>query len=186
MRVRLSHGNARDINVSYDTYQIAREYESDIRNSRLRRRGGDRGGNKPKLPDGIFRGRPYVKEFYRTGEDGESYYFKFEIWREQNYLDDGNGGTHGFGYFIHIEDAPYFGYASQRLHEFHIIHTSSDHHICWNKVIENFDEANAVMFVWVNRYCDLIDVLKKDNSISEERLVQRANKRHVLPSGTFR
>ena len=193
LRVRFSHGNARDINVSYETYQVAQEFERNIeysfirknRNSNDVKRGGN--GNKgPKLPDGTFRGRPYIKEFKRTGKDGEEYFFKFAIYKENNYLDDGNGGTTGFGYFIHIEDAPYFRYASEKLHEFHMIRTNYDYHICWDKIIEGFEEANAVMYVWVNRYAELIDVLKKDNSISESQLVRKANKKHVLPSGTFR
>lgn len=138
------------------------------------------------MPDGTFRGKPYIKEFLRKGKDGEDYLFRFKVYRENNYLDDGCGGATGFGYFIHIETAPYLNYALERLHEFHIIKATYDNHICWNKIIENFDEANAVMYVWVNRYAELIDVIKKDKSISESKLVSRANKKHVLPSGTFR
>ncbi len=192
LRVRFSHGNARDISVSCETYQTAREWESKIQYSSIRgnrnnsRVGNGAGKKTPKLPDGTFRGKPFVKEFKRIGKDGEEYFFKFAIYKENNYLDDGQGGTNGFGYFIHIENAPYFQYASNKLHEFHMIKTSYDYHICWNKIIENFDEANAVMYVWVNRYAELIDVLKNDNLISEHELNKRANKKHVLPSGTFR
>ena len=189
LRVRFSHGNARDINISYETYQVAKAFERDIERSYLRKNGGNGGGHvkkQPKLPDGGFRGKPYIKEFRRTGKDGEDYFFRFEVYKENNYLDDGYGGATGFGYFIHIENAPYLNYALERLHEFHIIKARYDNHICWNKIIENFDEANAVMYVWVNRYAELIDVLKKDKSISESQLVSRANKKHVLPSGTFR
>ena len=196
LRVRFSHGNARDIDVSYETYQVAKEFESNIENSSIRKNREENSGGKhdgvghgykqPKLPDGTFRGKPYIKEFKRTGKDGEEYFFKFAIYKENNYLDDGNGGTHGFGYFIHIEDAPYFRFASDKLHEFHMIRTNYDYHICWNKIIEGFDEANAVMYVWVNRYAELIDVLKKEQSISDKELVRKANKKHVLPSGTFR
>lgn len=192
LRVRYSHGNARDIAISYETYQIVLNYQNDIENSRIRRRNS--GGysnnsgrhNTPKLPDGTFRGKPYIKEFVRKGKDGEEYFFRFSIYRENNYLDDGYHGTTGFGYFIHIDAAPYWNYAKERLHEFHLIRTPYDYHICWNKIIEGFDEANAVMYVWVNRYADLLDVLKKDKTISEQELVSKANKKSVLPSGTFR
>ena len=194
LRVSFSHGNARDIKCTYETYHIAKNFESDVRRSPIRknRYGGNNsgkngGGNKgPKLPSGTFRGKPYIKEFRRTGEDGEEYFFRFAIYKENNYLDDGHGGTRGFGYFIHIENAPYFEYASQRLHEFHMIKTDYGFHICWSDVIEEFDKANAVMFVWVKRYAQLIDELKKDRSISDSELLRRANKKHVLPSGTFR
>ncbi len=192
LRVRFSHGNARDISISYETYEVVQNFERDIANSSLRK---NRGGNshngrtekkQPKLPDGTFRGKPYIKEFKRTGQDGEEYFFKFEVCRENNYLDDGYGGTTGFGYFIHIVDAPYLNYALTRLHEFHIIRAYYDNHICWNKIIDNFEEANAVMYVWVNRYADLIDVLKNDSSLSEDQLVRTADRKHILPSGTFR
>ena len=189
LRVRMAHGNSRDINISFDTYNLVRDFEHRISSSYLRKNGSNGGKRRaePKLPDGVFRsGKPYIKEFFRTGNDGEQYYFKFAVYKETNYLDDGNGGAYGYGYFIHIENAPYFQYASERRHEFHIISTSTDYHICWNKVIEGFEEANAVMYVWVNRYADLLDVLKKDKSISESALIKKANRKSVLPSGTFR
>lgn len=189
LRVRFSHGNAKDIKVSFDTYQIVKNYERDIRHSSIRLDGSHGkyySRRKPKLPSGTFRGRPFIKEFRRTGKDGEEYHFRFEICKENNYLDDGMGGTAGFGYFIHIIDAPYFSYASQRPHEFHIITTNYDYHICWDKVISGFEEANAVMFVWVNRYVELIEVVKRDKTISERKLLKMADKKHVLPSGTFR
>lgn len=198
LRVRLSHGNARDISVSYETYQIVKKFKNDIIRSNIRNnRSNFSGGScrdaswtrnvKAKLPPGEFCAQPYVKEFYRKSKtNGEEYYFKFKIYRETNYLDDGYGGKDGFGYFIHIIDAPYLNYATDRLHQFHIISTRTDYHICWNKVIDNFEEANAVMFVWVNRYCDLIDIIKEDSSISESQLNARANKKNILPIGTFR
>ena len=49
LRVRFSHGNARDINVSYETYQVAQEFERNIEYSFIRknRNSNDvkRGGN---------------------------------------------------------------------------------------------------------------------------------------------
>ena len=109
LRVRFSHGNARDINISYETYQLVRDFLNDIERSSLRKNGNNGGYEKkqPKLPDGVFRGKPYIKEFHRTGKDGEDYFFRFEVHKENNYLDDGFGGDTGFGYFIHIKNAPY-------------------------------------------------------------------------------
>lgn len=188
LRVRYSHGNARDISVSYETIQVVLQFKDDISYSNVRKNngGGSSKNGGVKLPSGTFRMAPYIKEFIRKGKDGEEYYFKFAIHKEYNYLDDGYGGTHGYGYFIHIIDAPYFSYAYNRGHEFHILSGSGERYICWNKIIDDFKEANAVMFVWVNRYCDLIDVLKKDITISEEKLNARANRKNVLPAGTFR
>ena len=166
LRVRYSHGNARDIAISYETYQIVLNYQNDIENSRIRRRNGggysknSRGRNAPKLPDGTFRGKPYIKEFVRKGKDGEEYFFRFSIYKEKNYLDDGNGGTTGFGYFIHIDAAPYWNYAKERLHEFHLIQTSYEYHICWNKIIESFDEANAVQRYAKTRFFRYLCTLK--------------------------
>ena len=101
-------------------------------------------------------------------------------------MDDGKGGTRGFGYFIHIQNAPYWNYAKERLHEFHLIRTPNEYHICWNRIIDDFEQANAVMYVWVNRYADLLDVLKKDHTISDQELVKKANRKSILPVGTFR
>lgn len=139
-----------------------------------------------KLPSGTFRSLPYVKEFNRVGKDRENYYFQFHIYNEYNYLDDGNGGRNDYGYFIHIINAPYLNYALDRLHEFHIIHGTFENHICWNKPIQSFEEANAVMYVWVKLYSKLIDVLKENRTISSNELIRKADNRGMLPTGTFR
>ncbi len=43
LRNRFSHGNARDINVSYETYQIAKSFENKIKKSSLRKNGNNNG-----------------------------------------------------------------------------------------------------------------------------------------------
>ena len=97
LRIRFSHGNARDISVSRQTLNIVYNFENKIKYTNLRKH-----LKNVRLPDGGFRGRPYIKEFIRKGGDGENYYFKFAIYKEKNYLDDGYGGDTAFGYFIHI------------------------------------------------------------------------------------
>ena len=91
LRVRFSHGSARDISVSYETYRIVQEWESNIRYSRLR---GRRNYNKKlKLPDGAYRSQPFNKEFNMIGFEGRKYYFRFQIvyeYQERAYDD----GTH--------------------------------------------------------------------------------------------
>ena len=199
LRVRFSHGNARDIAVSYETYNIVRMWEQDIRYSSLRKNRGQfderyshntsrrkHHYHTPEMPLGGFRCAPYIKTFKRVGNDGEEYRFKFAIYKENNYMDDGNGGTYDYGYFIHIEEAPYLNYALEHLHTFHIISCKYECHICWNKNIERFDNANAVMYVWVNRYVEMIDAIKETSSISESQLLRRADRKQILPRGTFR
>ena len=160
LRIRLSHGNARDISVSSETNDIARSFLNKIQRSSM-----VKGKRNINIPDGGFRGKPFIKTFNWNGEDGRTYHFEFSIHNEYNYLDDGYGGDHATGYFIHIDEAPYLDYALGHLHEFHIIRTNADNHICWNKNIESFEEANAVMFVWVKRYVALlIEIMKEKHS----------------------
>lgn len=179
LRVRFSHGGARDISISNSTLQIAEQFLRAIKGSTTRRVKKD-----PVLPDGTFR---WFKEFFWDGVNGLKYRFAFDIVNENNYMDDGNGGRYADGFFIHILDAPYFSYASERLHTFHLIKVGADKfHICWNKPIKTFQEANAVMFVWVKRYAAMIDDIIKEKESSEEELIRKANKRALLPVGTFR
>ena len=193
LRNIIAHGNARDINVTYEKMSVVMDFEKCISSSFLRnnRYGKNGGGNSkhaggPKLPKGTFRAKPFIKEFTRNGFDGEQYFFRLEIRKENNYLDDGFGGNTGFGFFIHVLDAPYLQFTSDMLHEFHMIRADTGFHICWNKIINSFQDANAVMYVWVNRYAKLLDDMKKNRFISENKLVAKADKKRVLPSGTFR
>lgn len=181
LRIRFAHGNARDVSVTRDTYGVALKYLNTITTSRLRK-----SKNKVELPYGTYRSQPFIKEFNYQGQSGRNYNFKFKIVYERNYLDDGFGGTYGTGYFIHILRAPYYDYALENLHTFHIIRTSYDNHICWNKVIDSFREANAVMFVWVKRYVAVLEELYKNRNIEEDQLMKRVNKTAKLPAGTFR
>jgi hypothetical protein len=137
--------------------------------------------SRPMLPEGTF--RSYVKEFQWNGTQGRSYSFRFRIVEEVNWIDDGNGGRNDQGFFIHIEKAPCFDLVKEQenyLHHFHMIETNDDYHICWNKPIENFQEANAVMFVWLKHYVTQLEGIL-DNG--EPAYVQGTQ---ILPTGTFR
>lgn len=196
------HELAQVIRINQETYRQTERFESAIRRSGIRNNGNPnngyhkyqsssknhrQGGGKVRLPDGGFRaGRPYIKQFQRKSKDGKTYNFKFSIYKETNYLDDGNGGATGFGYFIHIDDAPYLSFALNNLHTFHIIRCMSECHICWNKLIESFNEANAVMLVWTNRYAKAMDEAKKNRQFDDRNFHTRAKARGNLPAGTFR
>jgi len=131
LRVRFSHGNAKDICVSRQTLDTARKYLSAINRSHISR---ERKHGSVKIPYGGFRA-PYIKEFNWQGSDGNTYHFKFEVVNERNYIDNGSGGTYADGYFIHIIRAPYYSFALNHLHEFHIIRGAYENHICWNRPI---------------------------------------------------
>ena len=115
-----------------------------------------------------------------------NYYFYFKICYEYNYIDDGYGGRNDTGYFIHILEAPYYDYALGDLHKFHIIKGIGENHICWNKAVQNFQEANAIMFVWVKRYVAVIEEIMKNREIREDELMNRVNRKASLPAGVFR
>ena len=181
LRVRYSHGNARDIFASNKTIAIVMEFLNKIRLTRLYKK-----RTIPYIPDDGFRAEPYYKEFNWKGEDGKSYYFFFKICYENNYIDDGYGGKYDTGYFIHILMAPYYEYALGDLHKFHIIQGSGENHICWNDVVTDFQKANAIMYVWVKRYVAVLEELMKNREISEDALMKRVNKKASLPAGTFR
>ena len=183
LRVQIAHGGASDINISFGTYSNVCDFEGDIKNSRLR--------NEKKdvcLPSGTFRGQPYVKTFNRVGADGSNYNFKFSIRWENNEYDNGKyeGLASGTGYFIHIDNAPYLEYAIAHPHEFHIIYGDVERYICWSKIIDNFEDANAIMYVWVNRYVEVLDAHKEKKLVNVGEIDMKANRKNVLPTGTFR
>lgn len=114
LRIRMAHGNAKDIFISDETYWVANEFYNNIQTSGLFKT-----RKNVRLPEGTFR-TPY-KRFHLQGQDGNFYDFKLSVVYEYNYFDNGIGGDYGTGYFIHILEAPYYNYALQYLHEFHII-----------------------------------------------------------------
>ncbi len=151
--------------------------------------GNRRRGRKPQLPSGTFRApRDFHKSFNWVGSDGNTYYFDFTIKYEQNCLDNGYGGAYATGYFIHINKAPRLDVARELGHYFHIIKSGAyDQYICWNKALDDFQEANAVMIVWVKRYVAFIIELKKYNfDLSEEEVMRKVHNKGILPTGTFR
>ena len=181
LRVRQAHGNARDIVVSRTTCEIARQYLACLRKSKLFKK-----KQKHTLPkEGGFCAQPFYKEFKWQGSDGQSYTFNFEICYERNYIDDGKGGTYADGYFIHILNAPYYRYALDHLHTFHIIKATHDNHICWNTSITDFETANYVMMVWVKRYVMALEEIMRGNEVNEKNLMKKINKKASLPTGIF-
>lgn len=184
LRVRFSHGSARDISISSSTLGKAYNFLRDIRNSNLRKR-----KNTPNLPDGTFRA-PYVKEFHWDGYEGRRYDFKFHIVKEyqKRSYDDGTR-FEGHGFTIYVKEAPYKDWCLEHNteHEFHFYASPYDNpSICWNTLITDFEQANAVMFVWVKRYSIILDRLFQDKSINEYSLRRSSDRKGILPTGTFR
>ena len=189
LRVRYSHGNARDIQISSETYYIVKEYERNISRSRLRRQRIQQAHTQIRLPAGTFRSYPYYKSLDLSGQDGRSYHFRFGIVEEyqKRAYDDGTR-FEGTGYTIYVLDAPYESWCLQnnRIHEFHFYDEhSSEPSICWNRLITSFSDANAIMLIWAKRYVKILDRVLSSRSIDMSRIDQCAN-RHILPSGTFR
>ena len=185
LRVRFSHGAARDIHISDETLHNAECFYNDVQNSRLRKR-----RQAPKLPDGTFRSKPFVKEFRWKGYGEKEYYFRFMIVQEyqKRAYDDGTR-FEGYGYTIYVKDAPYMHWCIEHNREygFHFYNAPVDSpSICWNKLITDFADANAVMVTWSNRYKTILDKLLQNKSIDESKLNRASQRRGILPTGTFR
>ena len=70
----------------------------------------------------------------------------------------------GFGYTIYVKEAPYKNWCLEHNseYEFHYYAAPINNpSICWNRLITDFQDANAVMMVWVKRYCKILDNLSE-------------------------
>ena len=185
LRNMLGHPGSTRINVSDSTISNAHDFLSDIRSSNLRKQ-----RKQVTLPKGTFRANPYVKEFHWKGYEGRSYDFRFHIVKEhqKRAYDDGTR-FEGFGYTIYVKEAPYKNWCLEHNseYEFHYYAAPINNpSICWNTLIENFSEANAVMYEWASRYTKILDRLLRNKSIDERKLNQASRRRGILPTGTFR
>ena len=185
LRVPYSHGAARDIYISNQTYNDAKHFFNDIRSSRLRKR-----FNTPRLPKGTFRANSYTKEFSWNGNNNTKYYFRFEIVQEyqKRVYDDGTR-FEGYGYTIYVKEAPYKEWCIKhnREYEFHYYTLPENNpSICWNRLITNFSDANAVMVTWANRYKTILERLFQNKTIDVSKLNKSSYRRGILPTGTFR
>jgi molybdopterin/thiamine biosynthesis adenylyltransferase/proteasome lid subunit RPN8/RPN11 len=127
---------------------------------------------------------PYVKElvFQRNGYD---YYFKFHIVREyQNRKFDNGVSFSGYGFSIYVIDCPDYDWAVDNYFDFHFYRASPRDvynknwtpSICWSSNIVNFEDANAVMYVWAKRFMNIY--LGGGNT--------RFKARPKIPEGSFR
>jgi hypothetical protein len=126
----------------------------------------------------------YIKElvFQRNGNE---YYFKFNIVREyQDRKFDNGEQFKGFGYSIYVIDCPDYYSSLEKFYDYHFYNASpTDPYdknctpsICWDKNILNFDEANAVMYVWAKRFINIYLGFGKNKYKSQPR----------IPEGSFR
>ena len=185
LRNMIGHPGSTRISVSDSTISNARYFLSDIRSSNLRKQ-----RKQVKLPEGTFRANPYVKEFHWKGYEGRSYDFRFLIVKEhqKRAYDDGTR-FEGFGYTIYVKEAPYKNWCLEHNseYEFHYYAAPINNpSICWNTLIDDFSEANAVMYEWASRYTKILDRLFRNQSIDERKLNQASRRRGILPTGTFR
>ena len=185
LRNMVGHPGSTRICVSDTTIYNAKRFLNDIRNSNLRKH-----RKNVKLPDGTFRSNPYVKEFYWNGYDGRPYNFKFHIIKEyQKRAFDDNTKFEGYGYTIYVKEAPYKDWCleNNEKYDFHYYKSPINNpSICWNKLIDDFSEANAVMYEWASRYTKILDRLFRHERININQLNQESRRRGILPIGTFR
>ena len=176
LRNCMAHNDAEDISISERTYQAAEKFYSKIKNENQQKT-----RKEIKLPEGCFRQETFEKEFQWRGKDGKIYDFKFSIINEENLIDDGSksaelkkgtykdgvskASSYAKGFFIHILKAPQYSYAKNDPHKFHIIiNPSGSDYICWDRKIDSFQEANAVMRIWVEQYVNLLLEERKNNT----------------------
>ena len=187
LRVRFSHGGARDIFISDSTLNKTRRFLRQIRNSRLRKN-----YNRGRIPGDHFRApKSYIKELNWTGYENRKYHFKFKIeWEYQDRAFSDHTSYKGWGYSIYIIDSPYKQWCRERnkIYEFHFYDPSPyrDPSICWNMKIENFSEANQIMLEWAKRYQKIIDSLFAERKLDESDLLKMQRKRGVIPKDSFR
>ncbi len=193
LRNQIDHGNSAYINVGPNEVRIINNYSRIMSNtaSQLRNGGGNRVGNKGgrngggiKLPDGTFR---FIKEFRLEGNDHKTYYFKFRIVQEyqRRAYDDGTRFS-GTGYTIYVIEAPYKEWCQDRS-AFHYYNLPADRpSICWNSLVTDFQDANAVMITWAKRYVKLLVSYIQNGELNESSAHHRVKNKGILPTGTFR
>ena len=199
LRNQMDHGNSAYISVGPNEVRTINNYSRIMSNTANRLRnnggnggnGGNNGGNKGgrngggiKLPDGTFR---FVKEFRLEGNDHKTYYFKFRIVQEyqRRAYDDGTRFS-GTGYTIYVIDAPYKEWCQARS-AFHYYNSPADRpSICWNSLVTDFQDANAVMITWAKRYVKLLVSYIQNGELNESSAHHRVKNKGILPTGTFR
>ena len=199
LRNQMDHGNSAYISVGPNEVRTINNYSRIMSNTANHLRnnggnggnGGNNGGNNGgrngggiKLPDGTFR---FVKEFRLEGNDHKTYYFKFRIVQEyqRRAYDDGTRFS-GTGYTIYVIDAPYKEWCQARS-AFHYYNSPADRpSICWNSLVTDFQDANAVMITWAKRYVKLLVSYIQNGELNESSAHHRVKNKGILPTGTFR
>lgn len=192
LRNSMGHGNSMYINVGPNEVREINNYIRIMSNTANQLKGngggnrGNGGGTKGniKLPDGTFR---FIKEFRLQGNDMKTYYFKFRIIQEyqKRAYDDGTRFS-GTGYTIYVIDAPYKEWCQARS-VFHFYNSPADRpSICWNSLITDFQDANAVMITWAKRYVKLLVSYIQSGELNESSAHHRVKNKGILPTGTFR
>lgn len=184
-RCMIGHPGALKIYVTRDIINNARDFLYCISHTNLRKY-----RKSPNMPYGGYRACPYVKEFHWKGVGGREYNFRYHIVKEyqKRAYDDGTR-FEGYGYTIYVKQAPYKNWCLEhnRQIEFHFYSLPIDNpSICWNRLITNFEDANAIMYEWTIRYCKILDNLFLERKVDDKALNKATSQKGYMPDGTFR
>lgn len=184
LRVLISHGGAGRVVITLKDIDFINTYIKIMSNTA----GRFLKKEKNEMPPGAF--RSFVKEFNFEGNKNRQYHFKFEIvfeYQERAY-DDGTR-FNGKGYTIYIIDAPCRAWCleNDEIYEFHFYSKPrGSESICWNRLINSFEDANKIMFVWAKRYVKIVDSLYDNNLLNLENYDSTQKRKYNVPTGTFR
>lgn len=191
LRNTMDHGGAMYMRMGSNEVQEVNNFIRIMSNTanRLNKNSSNDGRNNGciQLPKGTFR---FEKVIRLQGIDGNSYIFRFRIVKEyqKRAYDDGSKFS-GTGYTIYVLDAPYKDWAIQYngQFEFHYYNSPIDRpSICWNELITDFQDANAVMITWAKRYVKIIVSLLKRGEVNINYVERSVKNKGILPDGTFR
>lgn len=183
IRVFIAHGGAGRVQIAEEEVNEVNKY------IRIMNSTSEKFKEKTKiiLPPGTF--RSFIKEL-TFNTTSNTYYFKFEIVEEyqKRSYDDGTRFS-GTGYTIYVINAPYKEWCLEHdlRYKFHFYSAPrGSESICWNSLITNFADANAVMLVWAKRYVKILEKILNDKSINISNYDASQKRKYNMPSGTFR
>lgn len=197
LRNTISHGNAGKVFITNRELNAINRYIRIMNNTvdRFRRSGVN------DMPPGAFRGnfsddrsyghsRSYIKRLTLNDFSGRQYNFKFQIVYEYQTraFDDGVRFS-GDGYTIYVLEAPYREWCleNNEKYEFHFYAAPrGSESVCWNALIQTFEDANKIMYVWAKRYMKILSNLLDNHVINTNRYDQRQRNKFSMPTGTFR
>ena len=86
----------------------------------------------------------------KSSVDGKIYRFELAIVK-----------THNYGFVVNINHAPQWNKVTRNFRDFQIVSSEKGCHIYTPAVLSTLDEADKLINVWVNRYAQKLDNLKR-------------------------